>query len=312
VYSGYGFLRKHMPKSPTANPADWIKFTYWGSIIDTNLNPYEEIFFYNGFGTGSTSDTVEVFHDTDGGTDTRFWMFHDYLGSTRQIVTNDTNPTTDKRIDYTAFGTVDSESGNNYSKSPYRYAGNWGYYDGSGRSATTTADSLILSGYRWYDPSIGRRLTEDPIRFWGGWNRYAYCANGPATFVDQLGLTVVEAMLQGLVEPELRANPIPCPEPPGHPNPPLAGRSPSDGLGWIGRDIGGEAGVGAIEQIWYWLEPAPWTPAPVITIPLAMVCDCELYICAKGAVEFGQAYKGYIEWVIERGDLGWPNQVALR
>jgi YD repeat-containing protein len=73
LYDGDGMRAKHRPKSTLLSPKQWVKFTYWDSIIDTNLNPDEEIFFYSG------NELVEIFHDTDGGTDLRFNTFNDYL-----------------------------------------------------------------------------------------------------------------------------------------------------------------------------------------------------------------------------------------
>jgi hypothetical protein len=94
---------------------------------------------------------VEIFHDTVGGTDSRFHLYSDYLGSIRQIVNDDSNPGSDSRFDYTAYGLNDTEK--DYSglpfnaKCPYKLAGTWGYYDGSGRGSTQSADGMTLCGH---------------------------------------------------------------------------------------------------------------------------------------------------------------------
>jgi RHS repeat-associated protein len=114
-----------------------------------------------------------------------------FKGSVRQIVTDAANPVDDSRFDYTAYGLDDTEkdySGMNfYAKCPYKFAGTWGYYDGSGRGSDQTADAMVLCGHRFYSPGIARWLTEDPIGFRGGWNVYAYCHSDPAGLVDPSG-----------------------------------------------------------------------------------------------------------------------------
>jgi RHS repeat-associated protein len=80
-------------------------------------------------------------------------------------------------------------SGMNFNaKCPYKFAGAWGYYDGSGRGSDQTADAMVLCGHRFYSPGIARWLTEDPIGFAAGINRYGYCDNRPTSVVDPGGL----------------------------------------------------------------------------------------------------------------------------
>jgi RHS repeat-associated protein len=116
---------------------------------------------------------------------------HDYLGSVRQIVTDAANPAGDSRYDYTAYGLNDTEK--DYSglpfnaKCPYKFAGTWGYYDGSGRGSDQTADGMTLCGHRFYSPGIARWLTEDPIGFEGGPSLYAYCRSRPTASIDPTG-----------------------------------------------------------------------------------------------------------------------------
>jgi RHS repeat-associated protein len=110
----------------------------------------------------------------------------------RQIVTDAANPVDDSRFDYTGYGLNDTEK--DYSglpfnaKCPYKFAGTWGYYDGSGRGSDQTADAMTLCGHRFYSPGIARWLTEDPIGFAGGWSLYGYCRNLPSLKVDPMGL----------------------------------------------------------------------------------------------------------------------------
>jgi RHS repeat-associated protein len=114
-----------------------------------------------------------------------------FKGSVRQIVTDAANPVDDSRFDYTAYGLNDTEK--DYSsmdfdaKCPYKFAGTWGYYDGSGRASDQTTDAMTLCGHRFYSPGIARWLTEDPIGFAGGINLYAYCGSTPSAWVDPAG-----------------------------------------------------------------------------------------------------------------------------
>ena len=181
LYDGNGVRREHHPKGAS----NWVKFTDWGSTIDGNLNPAEEDFSYHG------NELVEILRHPATGSDSRFNVFNDYLGSVRQIVTSDTYPADDSRFDYTAFGLKDTEkdySGLGFNaKSPSKFVGAQGYYDGSGRGSDQESDGLVLCGQRFYDPQTGRWLTEDPIGFDGGRNMYVYCDNCPTAGVDPGG-----------------------------------------------------------------------------------------------------------------------------
>jgi RHS repeat-associated protein len=107
-------------------------------------------------------------------------------------VDSNANPGDDSRFDYTAYGLNDTEkdySGMNFNaKCPYKFAGAWGYYDGSGRGSDQTADAMTLCGHRFYSPGIARWLTEDPIGFAGGLNLYGYCRGRATACVDPYGL----------------------------------------------------------------------------------------------------------------------------
>jgi RHS repeat-associated protein len=50
------------------------------------------------------------------------------------------------------------------------------------------ATGLYFYRARYYSPSLQRFITEDPIGFRAGVNKYLYAVNGPANFVDPMGL----------------------------------------------------------------------------------------------------------------------------
>jgi RHS repeat-associated protein len=47
---------------------------------------------------------------------------------------------------------------------------------------------LYYYGYRFYDPNLQRWLNRDPVKERGGINLYRFCANGPTSAIDPLGL----------------------------------------------------------------------------------------------------------------------------
>ena len=50
---------------------------------------------------------------------------------------------------------------------------------------------MILTTFRYYDPSAGRFLNRDPIGYDGGINLYGYCGNGATGKSDPSGMFVV-------------------------------------------------------------------------------------------------------------------------
>jgi len=84
---------------------------------------------------------------------------------------NITTSTTD------AFGDVASTA---TASDPFGYGAEFGYY-------TDNETGLVLTTYRYYDPSVGRYLNRDPVGYNGGVNIYNYTANNPTNRVDPTG-----------------------------------------------------------------------------------------------------------------------------
>ena len=74
---------------------------------------------------------------------TKRYFHYDGLGSTHAL-TDSTGATTDTYT-YSAFGVQESSTGS--SVNPYRYVGQWGYYDDSARGS---GSGLTSVGYRHY------------------------------------------------------------------------------------------------------------------------------------------------------------------
>jgi RHS repeat-associated protein len=101
----------------------------------------------------------------------------DLLGTTRQM-TNSSQTVTDSYV-FDAWGNALSSTGS--TANPYRFAGQWGYYDDG-------ASGLMLLGARYYDAGVGRFITQDPIG--DGLNWYGYVDNNPVNLIDPEGLSI--------------------------------------------------------------------------------------------------------------------------
>ena len=98
--------------------------------------------------TGSTfaigavyTHTLGLISSNRGGT--KRYFHYDGLGSTHAL-TDSTGATTDTYT-YSAFGVQESSTGS--SVNPFRYVGQWGYYDDSARGS---GSGLTSVGYRHY------------------------------------------------------------------------------------------------------------------------------------------------------------------
>ncbi|HVL39859.1 MAG TPA: RHS repeat-associated core domain-containing protein, partial [Fimbriimonadaceae bacterium] len=91
---------------------------------------------------------------------------------------------------YTAFGVPTSTTGS--SVNPFRYVGQYGYYDDGSRGAVAP---LLLLGVRYYSAVFGRFGTWDPIQDHA--NLYEYAANFPTVCVDPRGTIVVGIVIIG-------------------------------------------------------------------------------------------------------------------
>jgi RHS repeat-associated protein len=108
----------------------------------------------------------------------RYFHF-DGLGSTAHLTDASQNIT--DSYTYNAFGVPYTPSGS--SVNPYRYVGQWGYYDDG---AMGSSSGMLLLGVRYYWPKYGRFTTWDPIPVS---NNYLYGNSDPANAIDPYGLT---------------------------------------------------------------------------------------------------------------------------
>ena len=76
-----------------------------------------------------------------------------------------------------AFGNVANSA---TATDPFGYTGQEGYY-------TDLSTGLILTTFRYYDPSNGRFVNRDPDGYQGGIGLYTYCENEPADDSDPMG-----------------------------------------------------------------------------------------------------------------------------
>ena len=76
-----------------------------------------------------------------------------------------------------AFGVVTSST---TPSDPFGYIGQAGYY-------TDLSTGLILTTFRYYDPSNGRFVNRDPYGYEGGVNLYNYVRNSAETQIDPSG-----------------------------------------------------------------------------------------------------------------------------
>ncbi len=73
------------------------------------------------------------------------------------------------------------ESSTGTSVNPYRYVGQWGYYDDG---AMGSSSGLLLLGVRYYSPAHGRFWSWDPVPTL---NLYAYVENSATMAIDPSG-----------------------------------------------------------------------------------------------------------------------------
>ncbi len=113
----------------------------------------------------------------------RYFHF-DALGSTRALTDSSGNVT--DTYEYNVFGVVEASSGT--SVNPYRYVGQYGYYDDG---AMGSSSGLLLLGVRYYSPAHGRFWSWDPVP---NLNLYAYVNNSATMWVDPSGRDIFDCM----------------------------------------------------------------------------------------------------------------------
>jgi RHS repeat-associated protein len=133
-------------------------------------NPRQRLFTTYGVGLISSSIT--------GASPTKRWFHFDGLGSTAALT--DANENITDTYEFSAFGVQESSTGS--SVNPFRYVGQWGYYDDVARGSQF---GLLLLGVRYYSRDVGRFLTWDRLPFL---NLYLYAYASPTMEIDPTGL----------------------------------------------------------------------------------------------------------------------------
>jgi RHS repeat-associated protein len=163
-------------RSKLNNAANWTNFIH-DELTENLLCEYTlvsgtyTVKALNTYGTGLISSnrqsTIRYFH-------------FDGLGTTYHL--SDTSQNVTDSYTYNAFGVPLSASGS--SVNPYRYVGQWGYYDDG---AMGSSSEMLLLGVRYYWPAYARFSTWDAsIRG----NLYSYAGQAPHTLIDPSGADV--------------------------------------------------------------------------------------------------------------------------
>jgi RHS repeat-associated protein len=117
----------------------------------------------------------------------RYFHF-DGLGTTHHLTDSSQSVTDSYAFD--AFGVPSSATGS--SINPYRYVGQWGYYDDG---AMGSSSEMLLLGARYYWPKYGRFTVWDPLR---SYNPYLYSENLPTNVVDPTGRLPIILIVIGI------------------------------------------------------------------------------------------------------------------
>jgi RHS repeat-associated protein len=141
------------------------------------------------------------------------WFHFDGLGTTAALT--DFNENITDTYEFSALGVLEGSTGS--SVNPFRYVGQWGYYDDGARGSQY---GLLLLGVRYYSRAAGRFLTWDPVP---SMNPYLYVHNRSTLAIDPTGrLWVLLAVLIVAVAASgcgRNGGPRISPTPTGQPNP---------------------------------------------------------------------------------------------
>ncbi len=149
----------------------------WRYLYSDAGNPFKitAVLEPNGTATTLYYDEDDLLFAMDRGTK-RYYVATDQVGSPRLVVDSSGNVV--KRVSYSSFGTVKSDSAPTFYL-PFGFAG----------GLDDPMTHLVRFGFRDYDPASGHWMGRDPIFFRGSpTNLYAYVGNDPQSNRDPTGL----------------------------------------------------------------------------------------------------------------------------
>ncbi len=132
-------------RSKLNGASDWTNFVF-DELTDNLICEYTLI---SGTFTIKSLNTWGIGLISTNREGTKRYFHFDGLGSTVALTDFDMN-VTDTYV-YSAFGITESSSGS--SVNPFRFVGQWGYYDDGARGGQS---GLLLLGVRYYSPEFGR------------------------------------------------------------------------------------------------------------------------------------------------------------
>jgi RHS repeat-associated protein len=221
TYDGAGLITGLGPTAYTTNADGFITtrggdtFTWSarGELLSATVGGVTETFTYDGYGrlvgrtaSGATwrylygnpdqqlqvtaavepDGTLDTLNYTDTGYlysilrgSTRYYVSSDQVGSPR--VVTDASGAAVKKVDYSAYGEVLSDSAPSF-EVPIGYGG----------GVADPVAGIVHMGLRPYDPASGRFMARDPLGLGGGQaNLFSYAGDEPIQHSDPLGLAAV-------------------------------------------------------------------------------------------------------------------------
>lgn len=160
-------------RSKLNGASDWTNFVF-DELTDNLICEYTLI---SGTFTIKSLNTWGIGLISTNREGTKRYFHFDGLGSTVALTDFDMN-VTDTYV-YSAFGITESSSGS--SVNPFRFVGQWGYYDDGARGSQS---GLLLLGVRYYSPTYGRFWTWDSVRSLA---LYTYVRNCSVMLTDPSG-----------------------------------------------------------------------------------------------------------------------------
>lgn len=168
-------------RSKLAGVANWTNFV-WDEITHELLAEYTLVSGTNTIKALNTHGIGLVSSNREG---TKRYFHFDAIGSTAALA--DESEVVKDHYTYEAFGVVaTATSTNGPSVNPFRFVGQWGYYDDGSMGSQ---GGLSLLGVRYLSPSKGRFLSRDPIHML---NAYVYVGNSATRKTDPSGTIAVQ------------------------------------------------------------------------------------------------------------------------